>query len=354
MTYVFYSVIINVMPRVIFPDDTQLKFLQQIKDTHKVGNKDLAFICNVSRRTLSDWVRGKYSISEKAFNILSQNFDIKISEEYKIVDDYWYVEMGAKLGAEKRLALHGQLGTPEGRKKGGTNSQIRRKEDPEKYRLLGCNIRKDFKINEKTTEFAEATGIILGDGAITNTQLRITVSSLVDRPYALFIQKLFLDIFKEKPSLIEYSYHHVLGITISGVGLVEELENWGFIRGDKVRNQVDFPAWIWENIEFQKACVRGLMDTDGGCYFHKHKSNGLTYRNFGMSFANESLPIVQSVGKVLKSLGLKFSFAKHETRIYIYSLEEIKKYFALIGSNNKKNNEKFHYYLNQKTHRCEL
>lgn len=64
-----------------------------------------------------------------------------------------------------------------------------------------------------------------------------------------------------------------------------------------------------------------------------------------------SLPIVRSVAKVLKSLGLKFSITKHGTRIYIYSLKEIKNYFSLIGSNNPKNNEKFNLYLNEKTHR---
>lgn len=66
---------------------------------------------------------------------------------------------------------------------------------------------------------------------------------------------------------------------------------------------------------------------------------------------NKSLPIVQSVAKVLKSLGLKFSVTQNGTRVYIYSFEEIKKYFSLIGSHNPKNWKKFNYYLTQKTHR---
>lgn len=78
------------------------------------------------------------------------------------------------------------------------------------------------------------------------------------------------------------------------------------------------------------------------------------YQNFGMSFANKSLPIVRSVAKVLELVGLEFSITKGGTRIYIYSFEEIKNYFNLIGSNNPKNWKKFNYYLNQKTHRLTI
>lgn len=71
-------------------------------------------------------------------------------------DDFWYVTKGARKGALRRLELYGDLGTPEGRRKGGINSQLRRKENPEKYRLLGCNLRKKFKIEKSSIEFAEA------------------------------------------------------------------------------------------------------------------------------------------------------------------------------------------------------
>lgn len=274
-------------------------------------------------------------------------------QDITIVSDFWYVTKGARKGALRRMELYGPPGTAEGRKKGGIISQLKRKENPEKYRLLGCKIRKEFTL-VPSVEFAETAGIILGDGGITDNQLRITVSSIVDRLYAQFISRLFEKVFKEEPTWLEYNYQHVIDLTISGVGLIEELERWGFKRGDKVRQQVDFPQWIWKNVEFQKACVRGLMDTDGGCYFHTHETNGLIYRNFGMCFSNNSLPIVQSVAKVLKLVGLKFSITKGGTRIYIYSFEEAKRYFTLVGSHNPKNNEKFNFYLNQRSHRVNI
>ncbi len=342
------------MPRVLFKNGDQSQFLRNIKESNGLNVDNLALLCNVSARTFRDWLRGKHTISEKALLTLTSKFSLSTPNNIETVDDFWYGIKGSRKGALRRMELHGPLGTPEGRHKGGINSQLKRRENPEKYRLLGCNIKKEFKINKTSVEFAEATGIILGDGALTNNHLRITVSSIVDKPYANFIIDLFYKIFGEKPKLFKRRSSNALDLTINGVGIVEELEKWGFIRGDKVKNQVDFPKWIWEDIEFQKACVRGLMDTDGGCYFHKHMSNGLVYRNFGMSFTNKSLPLVIAIAKILTNLDIKFSLAKVNTQIYIYSLKEIKKYFSLIGSNNLKNNKKFNEYANENTHRIFL
>ncbi len=339
------------MPRIIFENNSQSEFLRNVKLKNDLSTNYLAVLCQVSPRTIRDWLRGKLTISEKAFRILVTKFSLEIPNNIKIVGDYWYTTKGGKKGALKRFELYGSLGTPEGRRKGGIISQSRRREDPEKYKLLGCNIKKEFKIEKPSLDLAEVTGIILGDGAITNDQLTVSLSSIVDRSYSKFVRCLIRSVFNEHPKIRERLSHHVIVHTLSGAGLVEELERFGFKRGNKVKQQVDFPVWIWQNVEFQKACVRGLMDTDGGCYFHKHKSNGLVYRNFGMCFTNKSLPIVQSVAKVLKSLGLKFSLTNSGTQIYIYSFEEIKKYFNLIGSHNQKNIDKFEFYLNQKSHR---
>lgn len=351
LTFVPYSVNLELVPRILFKSDNQSHFLREVKQNSGLNADKLALLCSVSPRTFRDWLRGKYNISENAFSVLKNKLGINLPEDIEVVDDYWYVTKGARKGALRRMELYGPLGTEEGRRKGGINSQLRRRENPNIYKLLGCNVRKEFKINKPSTLFAEAAGIILGDGGITDHQLRITVSSLVDGPYATFIISLFKKVFGQEPSSKKCSCCNSIDLTISGVGLIEELERWGFVKGDKIKHQVDFPDWILGNIEFQKACVRGLMDTDGGCYFHKHRSNGLVYRNFGMCFANESLPLITSVSKVLAYLGIKFSIAKAGTRIYIYSFTEIKKYFSLVDSHNPKNIKKFNGYLNENTHR---
>lgn len=354
LTFGLYSAKLELMSRIIFKDNEQTKFFQQVLQSSDLNIDKLALLCNVSSRTFRDWARGKYNIPESALLILVNKFSMPVPENIKIVNDYWYAIKGARQGALKRSELYGPLGTPDGRRRGGIQSQTNRKANPEMYKLLGCNLRKEFKITSYSVPFAEVAGIILGDGAISDCQLRITLSSLVDVEYATFVTSLFRDVFGEKPTLLFRKRSNAIDLTISGVGLIERLGSFGFIKGDKVKHQVDFPEWIWKNTEFQKACVRGLMDTDGGCYFHRHRNNGLFYRNFGMCFSNESLPLITSMGRVLTKLGIKFSLAKANTRIYIYSFLEIKKYFDLIGSSNPKNVYKFNSYSHEKSHRIQI
>lgn len=130
-----------------------------------------------------------------------------------------------------------------------------------------------------------------------------------------------------------------MAVRLSGVNLINILEDLGLKRGDKVRNQVDFPGWIKSRLEFRQACVRGLFDTDGGLYFHRHWTKGIRYRNLGFCFTSYSKALAKSFFLALKSKGynckLKQS-VKGCHQVFIYDLREIKKYFLEIGSNSTK------------------
>ncbi len=145
------------------------------------------------------------------------------------------------------------------------------------------------------------------------------------------------------PAWNEYKIDNTIDLCISGINLIEALDNIEIKKGNKTKRQVDFPSWIWNNKEYQKACVKGLIDTDGGIYFHKHWIKKIRYRNLGLCFANHSIPLLNSVSKVLSNLEIKHSVTKYN--IYIYSVKQIQKYFKIIGSNNPKNEKRLHYHL---------
>lgn len=331
------------MGRVIFPKNKQAEWINLLFRDSNVTTNEIANICGVSLRTIRDWRREKYTISEKALLKLSTYFNLAIPVNIKHVSNFWYVSKGAKKGALKRLLLYGPPGTPEGRIKGGKNSQKRRRENPEKYRQLGCYVRKNIISLQATEQFAESTGIILGDGGITKYQLKISLGSQTDREYAFFVKELFRKVFNEIPAWYEYKSDHVIELCISGANLIEELSRWGLEKGNKIHRQVDFPLWIWKSQEYQKACVRGLMDTDGGVYFHCHTTKGIAYRHLGICFTSWSKPLLTSVIRVLTSFNIKHS--SKEGRIYIYDLEVIKKFFDVFGSNNPKHIGKLKYHL---------
>ncbi len=331
------------MARIIFPKGKQRQFIEELLQKKRINIDKLAKICGVSSRTIRDWKREKFTLPEKALLIIKKKLSIQDFPHIKYLPDYWYVMKGAKKGGLKRVKLYGPPGTLKGRIKGGKISQLRRKKDPEKYRLLGCNVRKKFSHIKKSRYLAEATGIILGDGGITNYQLKIYLDRLTDREYAKYVQELFKRVFGEYPKEFDNKKDNTLILTLSGANLIDNLKSIGLDKGDKIKKQVDFPRWIWEKKIYQLSCVRGLMDTDGGLYFHRHWSNGIKYRNLGLCFTSWSSPLLQSVAKVLESHNFKFSIDDNQ-RIYIYALGEIKKYFDIIGTNNSKIRKKLEYH----------
>ena len=230
------------------------------------------------------------------------------------------------------MQKHFKLGTIESRIKGGKISQQHRREDPEKYRQLGCNVKKVFATPPYSVEFAEVIGIILGDGAISKYQVRISLDRHRDKEYAKFVTDLMGVVLGERPTQIIYRKNNVIALTISGAGLVEMLEGIGMRRGDKIRNQVSFPQWVRENPAYSTACVRGLFDTDGGLYFHKKIQRSY----LGWCFASFSNPLLFDVMTTLQKLG--FNVKKSGAhKLYMYSLKNISRYFEIVGSHNPKN-----------------
>lgn len=333
------------MGRIRFPKGEQKNWIDDVLKVSGLDTRRVAKLCGVSPRTIRDWRREKFTISESSCKILSKEFGMEIPGEATVISTYWYVAMGAKKGALKRIELYGPPGTKEGRVLGGLMSQKRRREDPEKYRLLGCNISKDFKVLKKSDKLAEMVGIILGDGGVSNYQVKITLNRETDRLYADNVASLISEAFGDYPRWYDHSGENVIDLCNSGEKLVKELDKIGILKGDKIKNQVDFPSWIWNKKSYVRACTRGLMDTDGCVYLHYHSTGGIKYRNIGICFTNHSKPLVLSFSKALTGENVKHSICDKQRRVYVYDLEEVKKYIKIFGSSNPKHVEKLKYHL---------
>ncbi len=236
-----------------------------------------------------------------------------------------------------------KLGTIDSRIKGGKISQQRRREYPEKYRALGCKVKKVFIQPEYSTAFAEFIGIVLGDGAISNYQVRITLDRYRDREYANFVKNLTEIVLGETPSVAIYEYDNTISLTLSGIGLVEMLERVGMTRGDKIAHQVSFPKWIRDDLSYRIACVRGLFDTDGGLYFHQKAEK----KYLGWCFSSKSEPLLVDVYDALRNLEFNVKKAGGY-KLCMYRLSSIERYLSLIGSSNPKNDARMRFYKAQK------
>ncbi len=250
----------------------------------------------------------------------------------------------SKLGGLRRIEMYGNPGTSEGRIKGGKSSVNFFRNNPALVKKSGFIIRKQIKYPGKSIQLAELIGVILGDGGMSgNHQLTISFNSKTDKEYSVFLGKILRKLFS-----IDHHIHPRKGcngadMVVSSSNLIDFLLKQGIVTGNKVKNQVDIPDWINDKPEYQKACLRGLIDTDGSFYRHRYNSNGRNYTYLKLCFASRSKPLLNSVLRILR----KFNFDAylHGDQIFIYSMLGIKKYSEEIGSHNPKHLNKIRKFL---------
>lgn len=328
--------------RIKFKKSDQRDFFSSVKEVSGLSWAELASYYGFSERSFRDWARAKFTVPYDIGRKLSKRFGLELPR-FKELPEYWYIAKGARKGGLERHRIYGLVGSIESRRKGGLISQRRRLENPEKYRLLGCKVRKIVKPLKTSLELAELCGIILGDGGITNTQVKITLNKKTDKDYAIFVSDLVRRVLKERPST--KTYGSVAVVMLSGEGYVEALERVGLRRGNKVKHQVGIPSWILNNKKYSVACLRGLVDTDGGVYFHHHVVSGKRYINFGLSFCSASLPLIHDSQGIFERCGIKV-YRATKRKLYVYKMAEIKKYFELVGSSNSKHIRRLESYIN--------
>ena len=255
--------------------------------------------------------------------------------------EYWSTKKASRLGAIRRNELYGNPGTPEGRRKGGTSTCKKFFSDPILAEKMRFKLRKKMQQPVESALLAEFAGILLGDGGIRGGhQVTISYNTKTDKKYAGFIQEAIGKLFGFSSSIYPRKGANGADIVISSVNLVEFLADKNILKkGNKIINQIDIPKWVKENINYRICCLRGLMDTDGGIYYHKYKSNRRWYKYPRLSFSSASAPLLDSVGIILKNLN--FNPKKGSNKITLYRLPEIKRYFEEIGTHNSKHLDRY-------------
>lgn len=325
------------MSRIKLKKTAQIRFLTDVQQALETDWSELAETLKVHPRCLSDWRRAKFTIPGRVFDkcIKLANGKIKVPA-YKIFSDFWSVRKFAKKGGLARSKKYGGPGTPEGRSLGGLVSQRRRKLHPELFQH--CNLKKNILSPKDSSELAELFGIILGDGGINNDcQVVITLNKENDKKYIKFVSKLIEKLFGLSPKIYKYrspACKKVVGVTINSTAVVEFLLRRGLKKGSKVRQQIGVPNWIKNNTEFSRSCLRGLIDTDGGVYYHKHSSNGYRCFNIGLCFTNKSFPLLEFVKDALSVFKFSPRFSSSKNNIYLYRETEVLRYVQEIGFSN--------------------
>ena len=137
-------------------------------------------------------------------------------------------------------------------------------------------------------------------------------------------------------------------VIVSAVALVEYLESIGLRRGDKIARQVSVPSWIFNDIAYIRACVRGLMDTDGSIYPETKVYKEREYHYMNLCFTSHSQPLAKAMRYMLCELGFRPTMSSDGQRVYLRRQEEVKRYFNEIETSNPCYRERYHRLLQWK------
>jgi hypothetical protein len=243
-----------------------------------------------------------------------------------------------KVGGLARQRLYGNLGTPDGRRKGGLHSLA-----THSLRNTGFNTLQKVEKPKHSKDLAEFLGIMYGDGHVGMYQATMTTHSVTDVEHARHVATLAQKIFKLKPSFVMKRGVKACTVTLNSKQVCEYLAAEGMARGNKLALGLKIPLWVSRNPTYTKAFTRGLFDTDGCVFLDKHRIKGKLYKNMGLAFSSRSKELLKHFTTVLISIGC------HPTQttphgVFLRRAKEIDLYFKVIGSSNPKHVRRYSEY----------
>jgi intein/homing endonuclease len=199
------------------------------------------------------------------------------------------------------------------------------------------------KNDEKLAEFI---GIMLGDGNIFSLKsgkkisvhsIRIAGDSRNDAEYLTnFVAPLTENLFHIKPKIFDHKHFNCTYVAVYSIQLVRFLGTHGLKPGNKIKNKLSIPAWVWNDKKSLKACLRGLVDTDGSVYELSPNWKGL----YQLSFKSKNKRLLNDVRDAFLQLGFCISKITRNDSVCLTKKTELMKYYKEVGFNNPKHRMK--------------
>ncbi len=276
----------------------------------------------LSYSTYKKYKYGMLSTPVDVFHKISNVSKISTLHYGKILQSNWGAVKGGKIGIRSLYKKYGKERFSEWRRAAAYRNPF--------FRSKVKSIRYP-KENEALGEFI---GIVLGDGTLTKYFVRITGDKITDYFYFKeYVPKLIQKLFGIKPS-ISFDNSRIYVIVLS-VRLCEYLnKKWELPYGDKILNKAHIPRRLFENSSMLKACIRGLIDTDG--YIGKDGDS------FCVRFTSHNPILFKEVNRAMNMYDLiSFSYGKE---LGTRSKDRILRYMEKIGCSNLKNAIRFKEY----------
>lgn len=197
--------------------------------------------------------------------------------------------------------------------------------------------RKKVILPKHSILLAEFFGIMMGDGGINNLwQATITLNSIKDAPYSIYVSNLCNKLFGISPVMRKRKETNALVISLASISIVDFLVMEGLLRGNKLKQGLKIPEWILKKKSYRKSCIRGLIDTDGCMFVHVHKVKNKIYKNIGLTFTSLSPELIFQVAEIFAEFGIMPHISGGGKCIYVYQADAVAKYLKVFGTSNRR------------------
>ncbi len=302
----------------------------------KYTTSTLAQLCGCSARTISDWKRGKFSPQYNCITKICATYHVSFPKIQK-VSRFAHLQQAGKKGGDVTTQRYGK-------------PKVNEPERMRMWRVWWDTKGKDlhtisntpFNVVQpkKSSDVAEFIGIMMGDGSMSTYHIGITLNASDDAEYALFVVQFIENLFGVRPNIYKRKDKNAVVITVTRKLLVEYLHSLGLPIGNKIKQNLNIPLWILKNPTYAKACVRGLMDTDGSVFTHIYTSKEKKYSYKKVSFTSASPALLTSVHSILSQNNISSHISK--TNLRIGDATSIHTYFSRIGTHNTKHLKRLH------------
>lgn len=197
---------------------------------------------------------------------------------------------------------------------------------------IGSKSKVQIKLPTKTSkEFAEFYGAMLGDGCLYKNMksICITCNSCLDNWYVEnYLAKLCFSLFGIRPKIYYSKKGKIIRLVVNNKKITKFFSKLGFPRGRKKQHRLTIPSNFFKDNKLLAACLRGLVDTDGGIYAHPHTKIMLD--------ATSLIPsLLMAIHNALNQIKIEHGITRN--RVQIYGSKKINCYLTVIGCSNPRN-----------------
>ena len=198
-------------------------------------------------------------------------------------------------------------------------------------------VMEDIPLLPETAELAELIGIVLGDGSfyVKDGSYQFDIAfDKKEEAYLDFVEDLVKKIVEVRTWRKRDKTKNCIHLKVCNKkDVLLLLRNTIKIPGDKVKNEVTVPQWVFKRDDFKRTCIRGLIDTDGSVFRMSKRDSHL----IRIGFKNVNKKVLDGMRRMLVELNFHPSKIICGNAIFLSRQSEITRYKEEIGFNNQKN-----------------